>query len=125
MLKNEKKPLEAPYDNRRTYEFNMSLCCTTQNDKNQTPIAKLFQTDDVGTLAWQSLANVSILLCVIAVLTVFLVLAYKYRCYCLINGWLILSSFLLLFLFSFLYCSEVIKVSLKFIVLKHFTIKVL
>merc|ERR1719391_233673 len=67
------------------------------------------ETDDVGTLAWQSLANVSILLCVIAVLTVFLVLAYKYKCTKLINGWLILSSFLLLFLFSFLYCSEVIK----------------
>lgn len=66
-------------------------------------------TDNVGTLAWQSLANVSILLCVIAVLTVVLVLAYKYRCYCLINGWLILSSFLLLFLFSFLYVTEVLK----------------
>ena len=70
----------------------------------------IFQTDNVGTLAWQSLANVSILLCVIAVLTVVLVLAYKYRCYCLINGWLILSSFLLLFLFSFLYVTEVLKV---------------
>merc|ERR1719419_504675 len=67
------------------------------------------ETDNVGTLAWQSLANVSILLCVIAVLTVVLVLAYKYRCYCLINGWLILSSFLLLFLFSFLYVTEVLK----------------
>ena len=64
----------------------------------------------MGTLAWQSLANVSILLCVIAALTVVLVLAYKFRCYCLINGWLILSSFLLLFLFSFLYVTEVLKV---------------
>jgi len=67
------------------------------------------ETDDVGTLALESLGNVSILLVVIAVMTFLLVAAYKFRCYWLINGWLVLSSLMLLFLFSFLYLSEVLK----------------
>jgi len=67
------------------------------------------QTDDVGTLAWQSLANAGIMLLVIAVMTALLVLAYKYRCMKLIQGWLFMSSLMLLFLFSYLYLAEVLK----------------
>ena len=66
-------------------------------------------SDDVGTLAWQSLANAGIMLAVIAVMTALLVLAYKYHCTKLIHGWLFLSSLMLLFLFSYLYLAEVMK----------------
>ena len=67
------------------------------------------QTDDTGTLVWQSLANAGIMLAVIAVMMALLVLAYKYRCTKLIHGWLFMSSLMLLFLFSYLYLAEVLK----------------
>jgi len=67
------------------------------------------KSDDAGTIAWQALANAGIMLAVIAVMTGLLVLAYKYRCTKLIHIWLFLSSLMLLFLFSYLYLSEVLK----------------
>jgi len=66
-------------------------------------------SDNAGTIAWQALANAGIMLAVIAVMTGLLVLAYKYECKKLIHGWLFLSSLMLLFLFSYLYLSEVLK----------------
>ncbi|OUC47320.1 Presenilin, partial [Trichinella nativa] len=38
-------------------------------------------TEDVGTIVWESLANAGIMLCVIIVMTLFLILLYKYRFY--------------------------------------------
>jgi hypothetical protein len=38
-------------------------------------------TDDIGTKAWMSIANAMILLAAIVVMTIFLILLYKYRCY--------------------------------------------
>jgi len=67
------------------------------------------KSDHAATIAWQALANAGIMLAVIAVMTGLLVLAYKYECKRLIHGWLFLSSLMLLFLFSYLYLSEVLK----------------
>ncbi|XP_039758029.1 presenilin-1 isoform X2 [Pararge aegeria] len=61
------------------------------------------------TKVWNALANSLILLCVIALMTVLLIVLYKKRCYKVIHGWLILSSLMLLFLFSYLYIEEALR----------------
>lgn len=42
-------------------------------------------------------------------MTFLLIILYKKRCYRIIHGWLIMSSFMLLFLFSYLYMEEVLR----------------
>jgi len=86
-----------------------SITFYTQNDGYliYTPFHE--ETNDVGTKTWQAFANAAIMMCVVAVMTVLLVLAFKYRCYKLIHGWLFLSSLLLLFLFTFIYLQQVME----------------
>lgn len=67
------------------------------------------ETEEVGTKIWQSMANAFILLGVIIVMTIVLLLLYKYKCYKIIHGWLIGSSVMLLFLFAYLYLMEVLR----------------
>ncbi|ESN97807.1 hypothetical protein HELRODRAFT_114139 [Helobdella robusta] len=62
-----------------------------------------------GTRIWQSLANALIMLSVVIVMTVVLLLLYKYRCYKFIAGWLFMSSFMLLFFFTFIFYSELCR----------------
>ncbi|KAL9952447.1 hypothetical protein ACROYT_G039705 [Oculina patagonica] len=60
--------------------------------------------------AGEAIANAFIVIGVVLVLTIVLVLLYKFRCYCVISGWLVLSSLMLLFFFGYIYFQEVLKV---------------
>lgn len=66
-------------------------------------------SSDTSTKVWQAFANSLILMSVIVFMTVILIILYKYRFYKVIHGWLIISSLLLLSMFSVLYCEQVLK----------------
>ncbi|XP_067648254.1 presenilin homolog isoform X2 [Eurosta solidaginis] len=67
------------------------------------------QSPDPGVKFWNALANSLILMSVVVVMTVFLIFLYIKRCYKFIHGWLMVSSFMLLFIFSLLYLQEVLR----------------
>jgi len=67
------------------------------------------ESKETGTKIWNAVANALILMVVIVIMTVVLILLYKYRCYEIIHGWLILSSLMLLSIFSYLYLTEVLR----------------
>ncbi|XP_055322545.1 presenilin homolog isoform X2 [Sitodiplosis mosellana] len=72
-----------------------------------TPFHEL--SSDTGMKIWDALANSLILMTFIVLMTILLIFLYKKRCYKIIHGWLMLSSFLLLFIFSYLYLEELLR----------------
>jgi presenilin 1 len=73
-----------------------------------TPFEHDENNKDVGNRLLQSMGNALILLAAVIIMTIFLIVLYKYHCYKFIHGWLIVSSLMLLFLFSYLYLGEVL-----------------
>lgn len=62
-----------------------------------------------GTKLWMSIANASIFISVVIVMTIVLIILYKFKCYRIIHGWLAFSSLMLLFFFTYMYISEIFK----------------
>eukprot|EP00047_Mylnosiga_fluctuans_P018645 m.73473 g.73473 ORF g.73473 m.73473 type:complete len:493 (+) comp7724_c0_seq1:147-1625(+) len=56
-----------------------------------------------------ALLNVIIIIAIIVVMTLVLVVLYKYRCYKGIHAWLLMSSILLLFFFSYEFLTEILQ----------------
>ncbi|XP_037933926.1 presenilin homolog isoform X2 [Teleopsis dalmanni] len=72
-----------------------------------TPFHEL--SPDPSVKFWNAIANALILMSVVVVMTILFIILYKKRCYKTIHGWLILSSFMLLFIFSYLYLEELLR----------------
>lgn len=67
------------------------------------------ETESVGEKALMSIGNALVMLFVVILMTTLLIAFYKYRCYKLIHGWLIMSSFMLLSFFTTIYVYEVMN----------------
>eukprot|EP00116_Pleurobrachia_bachei_P012549 sb/3472811/ len=72
-----------------------------------TPFNENNKDISTGSPVSDAVLNMLIVVSLVVVMTCFLVLLYKYRCYKIIYGWLFLSSLILLFMFSFIYLQEV------------------
>ncbi|KAI1716497.1 presenilin domain-containing protein [Ditylenchus destructor] len=72
-----------------------------------TPFTK--QTDSKSELFFMSIGNALTMLAVVVVMTLVLIVLYKFRFYKTIHGWLIVSSLMLLSLFTIMYLQELFK----------------
>jgi len=72
-----------------------------------TPFHEL--SDDTSTKLWNAVANALLLITVVIIMTFLLIVLYKYKFYKTIHAWLIFSSFMLLFFFSYLYLEELLR----------------
>ncbi|VUZ45584.1 unnamed protein product [Hymenolepis diminuta] len=69
---------------------------------------------DIGTQTWQTLVNVAIILTFVVVTTFILVLLFKFECYKFLTGWLIITTFVVVFVASFIFFAELLRASMIF-----------
>ncbi|XP_045601291.1 presenilin-1 [Procambarus clarkii] len=67
------------------------------------------ESQSIGDKVYDALRNALILLGVVVILTIVLIFLYKKRCYKIIHGWLLMSSLLLLFIFTMMYILELLR----------------
>ncbi|XP_042238824.1 presenilin-2-like [Homarus americanus] len=67
------------------------------------------ESQSIGDKVYDALRNALILLGVVVALTIVLIILYKKRCYKIIHGWLLMSSLLLLFIFTIIYMMELLR----------------
>lgn len=67
------------------------------------------ESQNFGDKIYDAVRNALILLVVVVALTIVLIILYKKRCYKIIHGWLLMSSLLLLFIFTILYMMELLR----------------
>lgn len=92
--------------------ISLTLITSYQSGNGQTLLYTPFNEDSQessGTKLWMSIANASIFIGVVIVMTVVLIILYKYRWYKTISVWLAISSAMLLFLFNFMFITELFK----------------
>lgn len=87
--------------------FPNSFRITAFTHRLYTPFHEL--SPEPSVKFWNALANSLILMSVVVIMTILLIVLYKKRCYRIIHGWLILSSFMLLFIFTYLYLEELLR----------------
>jgi presenilin 1 len=66
-------------------------------------------TDDGGKQFLEALANVAVIITIVVVMTIVLVCLFKFKCYKVIYGWLLIASILLLFVFASLYVLNICR----------------
>lgn len=74
-----------------------------------TPYKETDSNESNGEKLGGALLNTLIIIGIVVFMTFGLVALYKYRCMKVIHGWLIISSLLLLFYFSYVYLTEVLQ----------------
>lgn len=91
--------------------ISLSLVTSYQESGGATLVYTPFNEDSQsnGTKLWMSIANASIFISVVIVMTIVLIVLYKYKFYRVIHGWLAFSSLMLLFFFTYMYISELFK----------------
>jgi len=86
-----------------------SVAFFTTHD-TQLPYTPMTESSDSSAAEnfGNALINVAIVIAIVVCMTMFLVMLYKYSCYRVIHGWLIVVSMMLLFIISYLYVDQVL-----------------
>ena len=89
----------------------LSVTSFTDNSNNAyffyTPFHE--KVSNPGLRFGEAIANALILVGVVLLMTILLVVLYKFRCYKILYGWMLLATFVILFFISFFYLLDLFK----------------